>query len=123
MQGFGVKNFHFSIFKIQLEREGQERVNFDCASNELIFEAAKRQGVFMASYCKQGACGACTSSLVSGSVRYVRAINGAPKQAKPGDVHCFLRVCCWPSLPERRFTASNQPKRDQAFEKLSRTIR
>ena len=74
-----------SAFNIQLKSEEQEVVNFYCDSDELILEAAKRQGVFMANYCKQGACGACTSRLVSGSVDYVRSIKGAPQEPNSGD--------------------------------------
>ncbi len=72
-------------FKINLKAEGQDEASFSCGINELIFEAAKRQGIFMANYCKQGACGACTSRLVSGTVNYIRTIKGATQEPQPGD--------------------------------------
>jgi len=93
-----------SIFKIQLDSEKQGHVSFDCGGDELILQAAKRQGVFMANYCNQGACGACTSRLVSGSVSYVRNIKGASQEPKPSDE---VRPC------------SLKPKSDVTLEPLA----
>lgn len=72
-------------FNIRLESVDQDDVAFNCGIDERIFEAAKRQGIFMANYCKQGACGACASRLVAGSVSYIRSIKGAPQNPVPGD--------------------------------------
>ena len=82
-------------FNIRLNSKTQKEADFDCDSDELILEAAKQQGIYLASYCKQGACGACTARLISGSVSYVRSIGGAPENPQRGDEvrPCSLKPC------------------------------
>ena len=82
-------------FNIKLESDTQEEVGFDCSSEALILEAAKQQGIYMANYCKQGACGACAAKLVSGSINYVRNIKGAPQEPLAGDEvrPCSIKPC------------------------------
>ena len=72
-------------FSIRLVSDSQGDCSFNCGDDELLLNAAKRQGVYMANYCKQGACGACGSKLISGSVNYIRKIKGAPEQPQAGD--------------------------------------
>ena len=82
-------------FKIELISETQDEVTFDCGDNELVLDAAKGQGIFMANYCKQGACGACTAKLVSGAISYVRSVKGLSQTPQAGeDVRpCSLNPC------------------------------
>jgi len=58
-------------FKIRVSFE-EESIEFDCAPSDTILEAARRQGILMASYCEQGGCGACTALMKKGAVSYVR---------------------------------------------------
>lgn len=82
-------------FNVKLNSETQDEISFECGEDELVLNAAKKQGVYLASYCKQGACGACAATLVSGSVSYIRGIKGAPEQPSVGDEvrSCSLKPC------------------------------
>ena len=83
------------IYQISLKSSEQDELNFQCGEDQLILEAARAQGIYLANYCKQGACGACSAKLVSGSVNYVRAIKGAPQEPEAGDTvrPCSLNAC------------------------------
>lgn len=83
------------VYQISLNSSSQGEVHFACHENELLLEAGRRQGVYIANYCKQGACGACGSKLISGSVSYIRSVKGVPQEPKSGDEvrPCSLNPC------------------------------
>lgn len=76
-------------YSIRMCFEGQE-VEFQCEASDTIMEAARRQGILLASYCEQGGCGACTAVMEKGSVTYIRSVKGIPEQPVAGDM---IRPC------------------------------
>jgi len=77
------------MFRIKISFEDQE-AEFHCKASDTIMEAARRQGILLASYCEQGGCGACTAVLEKGSVAYIRSVKGITQQPAPGEV---IRPC------------------------------
>ncbi len=91
-------------YQIQLCFEDQS-VEFECEASDTIMEGARRRGIFLASYCEQGGCGACTSLMKKGAVAYMRSVRGIPQDPVPGDM---IRPC------------SAMPLEDLKLEPLSR---
>jgi CDP-4-dehydro-6-deoxyglucose reductase, E3 len=54
-------------FKIQLT---EQDVNFNIENNETVLEAALRQGHNLPYGCRNGSCGTCKASIVSGNITY-----------------------------------------------------
>ncbi len=48
-----------------------EDVNFQCEANQTILDAALQQGVTLSYGCKNGLCGSCIGSLISGQIEYL----------------------------------------------------
>lgn len=55
-------------FRIQLVKQG---IEFSCATNETILQAALRHGVIIANSCRNGSCRTCLCRLQTGQVNYV----------------------------------------------------
>jgi len=54
-------------FKIQIQGSGR---TFEARDDELLLEAALRQGVMLPYSCKNGTCGSCKGTLLSGEIAY-----------------------------------------------------
>ena len=76
-------------YRVELSFQEQSTV-FDTEPGEILMDAARRQKIYLANYCQQGGCGACTSKLVRGVVEYIRQAKGAPQQPLEGDL---IRPC------------------------------
>ncbi|MEQ9023154.1 MAG: 2Fe-2S iron-sulfur cluster binding domain-containing protein [Pseudomonadales bacterium] len=72
------------MFRIKISFEDQE-AEFQCEASDTIMEAARRQGILLASYCEQGGCGACTAVMDKGSVAYIRTVKGISEQPEAGE--------------------------------------
>ena len=57
------------MFKVTIEPSGH---SFDADENELILDAAMRQGIALPYGCRNGVCGSCVGKLISGDVHYFR---------------------------------------------------
>lgn len=55
-------------FRIQLVKQG---IEFTCATNETILQAALRNGVILANSCRNGSCRTCLCRLQIGQVNHV----------------------------------------------------
>ena len=54
-------------FRVKVEPSGHE---FTAESNEAILDAAERQGIALPYGCRNGMCGSCSGTLISGNVSY-----------------------------------------------------
>lgn len=76
--------------RVSISKDGLNLISFDCGADELVLDAARRQGIYMASYCRRGSCGACSAILVSGEISYVQDINALIDAPVLGDM---VRPC------------------------------
>ena len=58
-------------FKVSVPASGHE---FSVENDETILEAALRQGIGLPYGCRNGACGKCAGELISGEIRYAKAL-------------------------------------------------
>lgn len=77
------------MFRVKISFEDRE-AEFQCEASDTIMEAARRQGILLASYCEQGGCGACTAVMDKGSVTYIRSVKGISEQPEAGEM---IRPC------------------------------
>lgn len=72
-------------FRVKVEPSGHE---FTTEADECILEAAERQGIALPYGCRNGLCGNCAGSLISGSVSYPDDIEDT-FEGKPDD-YCLV---------------------------------
>ena len=66
-------------FKVTLEPSGH---SFEVAQDEIILDAAIRQGLSLQYGCRNGVCGACKGKVVEGRTRYDNGLPGAISEAE-----------------------------------------
>jgi glycine betaine catabolism B len=76
--------------KILFSQSGKEII---CDREEVILEAAEREGVALKSGCRIGACGVCKQKLLEGSVNYIQE-PGALKQQDKEDGLILTCIAC-----------------------------
>jgi len=68
-----------------------EDVNFQCEANQTILDAALQQGVTLSYGCKNGLCGSCIGTFISGQIEYP---NGQPDGINADEVSNHQALFC-----------------------------
>ncbi|PWG74732.1 CDP-6-deoxy-delta-3,4-glucoseen reductase, partial [Enterococcus hirae] len=66
-------------FKVRLEPSGHQ---FEVQADEVILDAAIRQGLSVQYGCRNGVCGACKGKVVEGEIDYPGGLPGAVSDAE-----------------------------------------
>jgi CDP-4-dehydro-6-deoxyglucose reductase len=75
-------------YQVKVESSGHE---FSVEANETVLDAALRQGIILPYGCRNGACGSCMGTVLSGSVGYT---GGLPPALGPEDAAASKALFC-----------------------------
>ncbi len=115
-------------FHIKVPASGHQ---FTCEADETILEAALRQGIALPYGCRNGACGKCSGTVVSGQTQYdTDALRGLAKKEFEQGKTLFCKACATTDLviETREIVRSQQidikilPCRVEKMQKLTHDI-